>query len=238
MAGKPALQNERPGVGTAPSVRPAMQIREQIEQDILLGDLPLGFRLDEQQLANRFRVSRTPVREALQLLIASGLVEHRPNRGAFVRTPSLEDLLEMFDVMAELEAMCGRLATRRASQEDIQELQALGRDCEAALASGDSNHYYRENERLHQALYRMSGNRFLANQASSLHHQLQAYRRLQLRVPYRMRQSMSEHNLIISAIAAGDVPRVESAIRQHISIQGERFNDLLSLQRKQSGDIP
>ncbi len=237
MAGKPALRKERPATDSEPSVRPAMQIREQIEQDILLGDLPLGFRLDEQQLANRFRVSRTPVREALQLLIASGLVEHRPNRGAFVRTPSLEDLLEMFDVMAELEAMCGRLATRRASQEDIQELQALGRDCEAALASGDSNHYYRENERLHQALYRMSGNRFLASQASSLHHQLQAYRRLQLRVPYRMRQSMSEHNLIISAIAAGDVPRVESAIRQHISIQGERFNDLLSLQRKQSGDM-
>ncbi len=229
---------ERSSASTAPSVRPALQIREQIEQDILLGDLPLGFRLDEQQLAHRFSVSRTPVREALQLLIASGLVEHRPNRGAFVHTPSLEDLLEMFDVMAELEAMCGRLAARRASLEDIQELQALGRDCQAALNSGDSNHYYRENERLHQALYRMSGNRFLASQATSLHHQLQAYRRLQLRVPYRMRQSMSEHNEIIAAITAGDVPRVESAIRQHISIQGERFNDLLSLQRRQSSDKP
>lgn len=219
-----------------PSIRPAMQIREQIEQDILLGELALGSRLDEQQLADRFRVSRTPVREALQLLIASGLVVHHPNRGAFVHTPSLEDLLEMFEVMAELEAMCGRLATRRASQEDIQQLQALGRDCEAALSSGDRDHYYRENERLHHALYRMSGNRFLASQASSLHHQLQAYRRLQLRVPYRMRQSMNEHNQIISAIASGDVPGVESAIRQHISIQGERFTDLLSLQRQQSGE--
>ncbi|WP_205737858.1 GntR family transcriptional regulator [Granulosicoccus antarcticus] len=231
------MRKENTTAGVEPAVRPAMQIREQIEQDILLGELPLGYRLDEQQLADRFCVSRTPVREALQLLIASGLVEHRPNRGAFVHTPSLTDLLEMFEVMAELEAMCGRLATRRATQEDIQELQALGRDCEAALKGGDSNHYYRENERLHQALYRMSGNRFLAAQASSLHHQLQAYRRLQLRVPYRMRQSMSEHEEIIVAIAAGDVGRVEVAIRQHISIQGERFNDLLSSQRQQNDKV-
>lgn len=203
-------------------------IREQIEQAILLGEFASGSRLDESQLATRFAVSRTPVREALKQLVESSLLEHKPNRGVFVKTPSVQDLLEMFEVMAELEAFCGILAARRVNQQDMQLLQSLTEDCEQACNSGDSDHYYHANEQLHLALYRLSGNQFLAAQADALHKRLQPFRRLQLRVPYRMRQSMQEHRKIVEAICAGDSNRAAAAMRDHVAIQGEKFNDLLA----------
>ncbi len=203
-------------------------IREQLEQAILLGEFSSGSHLDESQLASRFKVSRTPIREALKQLVASGLLEHRPNKGVFVRTPSVQELLEMFEVMAELEALCVKLAARRTRGEDMQTLQKLADDCEQAMNSGDHDLYYHANERLHNELYRLSGNRYLEQQAAALHRRLQPYRRLQLRVPYRMRQSMNEHRIIVDAVCQGQAEVAADAIRSHIAIQGEKFNDLVA----------
>src|SRR5262245_12112967 len=97
------------------SSRSAEEIRENIEQRIVEGEFEDGQRLDEVSLAKRFGVSRTPLREALRMLGGSGLVELIPRRGAFVRHPGIVELVEMFEVMAELEALCGRLAARRIS---------------------------------------------------------------------------------------------------------------------------
>lgn len=210
-------------------------IREQIEQAILLGEFASGSRLDETQLASRFSVSRTPVREALKQLVASNLLEHKPNRGVFVRTPSVQELLEMFEVMAELEAFCGTLAARRVNQKDMQALTELAALCETAFDSGDHDEYYRANEQLHMAFYRMSGNAFLESQAVTLHRRLQPFRRLQLRVPYRMRQSMDEHRAIIEAICKGDSGTAAIEMRKHVAIQGEKFNDLLADLRQAAG---
>lgn len=203
-------------------------IREQLEQAILLGEFTSGSRLDESQLATRFKVSRTPVREALKQLVASGLLEHRPNKGVFVRTPSVRELLEMFEVMAELEALCVKLAARRAHRDDMHSLQTLVEACEQAMHSGDSDLYYHANEHLHRELYRLSGNHYLEQQAVALHRRLQPYRRLQLRVPYRMRQSMNEHRAIVDAVCQGRAEDAAVAIRSHIAIQGEKFNDLVA----------
>jgi len=208
--------------------RPAERIREALEQSILLGEREPGSRLDETRLAERFAVSRTPVREALRLLAASGLVEHRPHRGVFVRVPDVHELAEMFEVMAELEGLCGRLVARRADSRDLARLERLADDCERALSSGDADHYYRENERLHAALYELSGNGYLAERASALHHRLQPYRRLQLRVPMRLRESMREHRAVVAAIVAGDAEAAARELRAHVSVQGERFADLLA----------
>ena len=217
--------------------RPAARIGEALEQAILLGEYASGSRLDETRLAARFGVSRTPVREALQRLIATGLVEHRRNRGAFVRLPDALEMLEMFEVMAELEGLCGRLAARRVDAADGRALGALAAACERAREGGDTDHYYRENERLHLALYRLSGNRFLAGQARALHDRLHPYRRLQLRVPERMRQSMNEHREIVAAIVAGDGERAARLLRAHVSVQGERFNDLLAATTRGDGPV-
>ncbi|MBL4907248.1 MAG: GntR family transcriptional regulator, partial [Sneathiella sp.] len=102
-----------------------------LEQEIVTGSLKPGTRLDETILADRFGVSRTPVREALTRLAASGLVEIRPRRGAVVATITLKDLMNMFEVMANLEAVCARLAARRITPEEKDELVASHALCTA-----------------------------------------------------------------------------------------------------------
>ena len=103
----------------------ADQLRESIEEAIATGDLPPGARLDEAELIARFDVSRTPVREALLQLAAAGMVEMRPRHGAVVAKISLPRLIEMFEVMAELEAMSSRLAARRMDAQELEALRAL-----------------------------------------------------------------------------------------------------------------
>jgi DNA-binding GntR family transcriptional regulator len=213
---------------SAMALRSADRIREELEQAIMAAEFVEGERLDEVTLAARFAVSRTPVREALHALAASGLVETIPRRGVFVRYPSFIKLVEMFDVMAELEAMCGRLAARRITEEELERLEAAALACESAMERGDADEYYRENERFHHVLYHASGNSFLAEQASRLHKRLQPFRRLQLRVRGRLRQSMQEHRDVQKAVAAGDAEGAAGALRRHISIQGENLKDLMA----------
>src|SRR5689334_3512269 len=99
------------------------ELRDAIEEAVVSGTFAPGQHLDEVELARRYGVSRTPVREALMQLSAIGLVVSRPRRGVVVARPSPEQLIEMFDVMAELEGMAGRLASRRAGAEDLKDLQ-------------------------------------------------------------------------------------------------------------------
>ncbi len=214
--------------------RTADKIKEEIEQLIVTGDIADGERLDETSLAKQFDVSRTPLREAFQGLAASGLVELIPHRGAFVRHPGFLEMIEMFEVMAELEAMCGRLAARRISEADQTALKDAALKCEEALARGEHDEYYRENERFHHILYQASGNSFLTKEATRLHRRLQPFRRMQLRVRGRMSQSMEEHREIVDAVIAGDEGRVMGALRDHVAIQGEKFNDLMASYSKKS----
>ena len=108
---------------------PSAKIRDSLEQRIVEGELGNGKRLDESELSRFYGVSRTPVREALQRLAESGLAEHLPRRGTFVRSPSLSQLVEMFEVMAELECMAIRLATRCATANDIDALEKDNETC-------------------------------------------------------------------------------------------------------------
>ena len=207
--------------------RTADRIREALEQAILTGEFDDGARLDEVRLCNRFGVSRTPVREALHLLAASGLLEMKPRRGAFVRMPGFVEVVEMFEVMGELESMCGRLAAKRISDEQLREFASACVKCEQAEAAGDSDAYYRENETFHQILYEASGNGFLQSQALQLQKRLQPFRRLQLRVRGRIRQSLDEHRQILKAIEDGDAEAAGPLLRQHVTVQGEKFFDLM-----------
>ena len=204
------------------------KIRDNLEQQIVEGELQIGCRLDEKELAEHYGVSRTPVREAPHRLAESGLAEHLPHRGTFVRTPTLSQVIEMFEVMAELECMATRLATRRASKTDIEALTMSNEACREASISGDTNRFYKLNAELHRQIYRMSANEFLATEAQRLHDRLRPFRRLQLGVRGRMVESMGEHDIILSAIQVGDVHRAVETMRAHITILGERFNDLVS----------
>jgi DNA-binding GntR family transcriptional regulator len=206
----------------------AQRLKDSLEDDIINGRRVPGERLDPEALGKEFEVSRTPVREAIQQLVASGLVTVSPKKGTFVAKVSIEQLIEMFEVMAELEGMCGRLATRRITPDELADLhQALER-CESASAGGDPDEYYYENEVFHHTIYAASHNAFLADEARQLKLRLKPYRRLQLQVRHRMSNSLSEHREIVAAIEAGDAARAEQALRDHVLIQGERFSDLIA----------
>ncbi len=207
----------------------ATQVRDGIENDILTGALSPGDRLDEMSLANRFGVSRTPIREALAQLDSVGLIELRLNRGAIVAQAGPEQLVEMFEVMAELEGMAARLAARRVSAIDRKTIGAALEDCRRAAERGESDAYYYENERFHQAIYTASRNGFLIDQCLTLQRRLRPYRRLQLRAQNRVKTSLREHDDIVDAIFAGDSQQAEKVLKQHIIIQGERFGDLVAL---------
>ncbi|HSD59969.1 MAG TPA: GntR family transcriptional regulator [Burkholderiales bacterium] len=211
----------------APS-RLSEQLRETIAERIATAVYPPGTKLEETELASEFGVSRTPIREALIQLASEGLVDMRPRRGAMVAATDPHRLVEMFEVMAELEAMCGALAARRATEADQKALLEAHQSCELARESNDPDAYYWCNEAYHSAIYAASHNRFLAEQASALQRRLSPYRRLQLRVRDRMRTSYSEHTGIVDAIMAGDGELAARRLREHVVVQGERFADLIA----------
>lgn len=204
-------------------------IADTIEGLIFDGTFPDGARLDEVQLAERFEVSRTPVREALQRLALTGLTEQIPRRGVFVRQPGPVELLEMFEVMAELEAVCARLATARISDQALAQLDAINAECALAVAAQDHGAYYSANERFHALIYAQAGNAFLEQEAKRLQRRLQPFRRMQLRARGRLQQSMSEHEEVVKTLAAQDGARAADVMRAHVAVQGEKFHRLVGM---------
>lgn len=205
-----------------------LNLREAIEESIATGKLMPGQHLDESDLAAQYGVSRTPVREALIQLASMGSIVIRPRRGAVVAEVGPQQLVEMFEVMAEFESMCGRLAARRMSPAEHAQLLTVHRACEDACRAMDADAYYYRNELFHDAIYAGSHNLFLAEQARALHRRLRPYRRLQLRVRDRLASSYAEHEAVVQAITAGDGERTAELLRGHIMIQGQRFADLMA----------
>ncbi|TMM55039.1 GntR family transcriptional regulator [Sulfitobacter sabulilitoris] len=208
--------------------RRADMIADALEERVFAGDFTDGDRLDEIRLAKMFGVSRTPIREALQRLVSSGLAEQLPRRGVFVRQPGPVELMEMFETMAEIEGVCGRLAASRISEDALAVLEEANARCQAAIAADDADGYYRENERFHNTIYAQSGNSFLEHEALRLHRRLKPYRRLQLRLRGRMVQSMAEHEAIVVALRAAEPEQAATALRLHVAVQGEKFHHLLA----------
>lgn len=203
-------------------------LREAIEEQIAVGKLKPGDHLDETELAKEFGVSRTPIREALIQLASTGIVMMRRRRGAVVAEIGPQQLVEMFEVMAEIEAMSGRLAARRMSAAEHAQLRAAHEACREAAEAKDSDEYFYRNEAFHDCIYAGSHNTFLTEQARTLHRRLRPYRRLQLRVRDRVSNSYAEHDAVVKALIAGDEERTAELLRQHIMIQGRRFADLIA----------
>jgi len=207
----------------------AESIATRLEEAILRGDYSDGEKLDEIRLAKQFEVSRTPIREAFQKLANSGLIEQIPNRGAYVCQPGPVELVELFELMAELESSCARLAAMRIADSAIEGLHAANKACRQAMENADTNDYYDHNETFHLTIYRQSGNRSLEMETRRLHQRLKPYRRLQLQARGRLAQSMAEHEAIVAALTAGDSQMASELMRNHVAVQGEKFNNLIRL---------
>jgi DNA-binding GntR family transcriptional regulator len=200
----------------------AEELRLQLADEIVRGVLPPGCPLDETDIARRFSVSRTPVREALRQLVASGLVEARPHRGAVVAQPSPGRLTEMFEAMAELEALCAGLAAERMPPGDRQKLEAIHDELRVLSHVGNPERFHEVNERFHNAIYAGSQNGYIAEMTLATRVRVQPFRRAQFRNLGRLAKSQAEHDRVVVAILRGDKIGAAAAMRAHIElVRGE-----------------
>jgi DNA-binding GntR family transcriptional regulator len=192
------------------------RIRDALTDQIASGELVAGEALDEQQLADRFGASRTPVREALRQLAVSGLVEMRARRGVVVTRMTPERVMDMFETMAEIEAMCVRLATYRMTPLERSHLLELHQASSAMVSTHNVDAYDAFNREFHLCLYKATHNGFLAEQAMAIRTRLNAFRRTQLRHGDRIERSREEHEGVMRAIAEGDGETAARRMRAHM----------------------
>jgi DNA-binding GntR family transcriptional regulator len=192
------------------------QIRNALTDEIASGGLPAGAALDEQDLANRFGASRTPVREALRQLSVSGLVDMRPRRGVIVTRLTPARIMDMFETTAEIEAMCVRLATYRITPLERSHLLDLHESSRSLVERGDIDAYDAFNTSFHEAIYNATHNSFMAEQAVAIRARLKSFRRTQLRQSDRIARSREEHEGIMVAIAQGDGEEASRRMRAHM----------------------
>ena len=201
----------------------ADELRLQLADDIVRGLIAPGAGLDESDLARRFGVSRTPVREAIRQLAASGLVEVRAHRGAVVARPSEERLIGMFEAMAELEALCAGLAAERMTPAERDQLEAAHEELRALIQSGDPQRYHEVNEAFHAAIYAGAHNAYLAEMTHATRARVQPFRRAQFRNLGRLAKSHVEHDRVVLAILRGDRAGASGLMRGHIMTVCEEY---------------
>ncbi len=219
-----ALRLERPGPATDNGRRTlAEELRLQLADEIVRGVLEPGAALDETELARRFQVSRTPVREAIRQLAASGLIEARAHRGAVVARPDAERLIGMFEAMAELEALCAGLAAERMTGGERRLLETTHEELRALIQSGDPQRYHESNEAFHATIYAGAHNAYLAEMTLATRARAQPFRRAQFRNLGRLAKSHGEHERVVTAILRGDRESAASAMRAHIGMVREEY---------------
>jgi len=177
-----------------------------------------GDRLVESELAERFGVSRTPVREALQRLETQAMLV-RDGRSLIVASLDHSQLAELYAVRAELEALAARLAARHASPEEARVLAHMVE--EDHKSTGDPETLARANKRFHRQIHLASHNRYLVQQLDLVHRTMALMARTSLAAEGRSETALAEHARIVDAITAGDADAADHALRQHISMAWE-----------------
>ncbi|OZI61412.1 GntR family transcriptional regulator [Bordetella genomosp. 11] len=205
----------------------ALVIRDKIEEDMLAGAYAPGEPLDELVLAERYGVSRTPIREAIQLLEVQGLAYRVSRGGAFVAKLSSKDLLALLELLAYQEGLCAMLAARRIAPEAVASLREFVDRCDQAAAQGDVEAYARENMAFHELLYASCRNDFLTREVTILRKRSQLYRRNNFHQPGRMTESAADHRRILEAIEKQDEMAAFRAAVDHIAVAGRSFAEFL-----------
>lgn len=193
----------------------AERLRRMIYDQVLLPGQPI----DETKICEQLGISRTPLREALKVLHSEGLVEHKPRRGSFVKTLEVDEMRELFPVMAVLEGLCAREAVARATRSDLEHLDELHEQLESYAAAGEVNAYYDVNFEIHQFIQEMSGNRWLQRVTSDLRKILRLARHRQLKIEGRLRKSLQEHRKIMKGFHQRDPEALERTVKQHLVSQ-------------------
>ncbi len=207
------------------------QVAQQLRDLIFAGELSPGVFVDEIRLCEQLAISRTPLREALKVLTAEGLIRHEPRRGCFVNQVTEQDLDEIFPVIALLEGRCAFEAAQQATDADIAALKSLHTQLQDSALKGRIEDYYAANYAIHEAIIAIAGNKWLDQVIGDLRKILKLARLQQLNAPGRLSQSLSEHMAIFEALKARDATGAESAMRTHLTRQREALRQL-ALQSK------
>mgnify|MGYP005853874985 CR=1 FL=1 len=196
---------------------------------IVEGELGPGVRLDEQTLAEAFAVSRTPVREALARLAASGLVERRPHRGVVVASLSMERLSHLFEVMTELEGACARFAAERMGAAERAALAETHARSRAVAEAGGTEAYADLNRAFHLAIYDGAHNPALVELTQEVRNRLAPFRRAQFQLSGRLTLSWAEHDAVVRAMVARDGEAAYRAMRAHIMIVRDAYRSYAAI---------
>jgi phosphonate utilization transcriptional regulator len=199
-------------------------VQAEIEQLILCGELSVGQRLNESELAVRFGTSRGPVREALRALEECRLVRAEKNRGVFVRDVSVAEADEIYDVREVLDELIGRRVASRATRENVTELEGIIAEMEHATARGDVKRYHAANLRFHDLLVEFAGNSRLSELYRLLTKELLLFRLRGLQDGGGLAVSVREHKAVVAAIAAGNCERAGRLLRQHAANSRARMH--------------
>lgn len=202
-------------------------IRRQLAERIISSELAPGTVLDETQLAAEFTVSRTPIREALKQLAASGLVDQKPHARTVVAKPDEDKLAGMFELMGHLEALCAGMSALRMTAPERDQLDTLHGEMAAIVSAGDRQAYIQANERFHGAIYRGSHNPYLEEITLSTRQRLQPFRRAQFSTLGRLARSHAEHGLILEAILRGNQMEAERTMHAHITLVENAYHRLV-----------
>lgn len=202
------------------------EVAAKLRERIFSGALAPGSFVDEPALCAELSISRTPLREALKVLTAEGLLRHEPRRGCFVSQITERDLDEIFPVIALLEGRCAYEAACNATDADLAALEQLHDRLQRSAQAKRITEYYEANFAIHEAIIVLANNRWLAQVIGDLRKIVKLARLQQLHAPGRLEQSLSEHMAVYAALKARDAEGAEAAMRTHLTRQRVALREL------------
>jgi len=192
------------------------QVAHRLRQMLVENRIQPGAKLNERELSEVLNVSRTPLREAIKMLAAEGLVELLPNRGAIAVELTEADVLNTFEVMAGLEAQSGELAAERITEAELAEIKAMHFEMLAAYTRRDLPNYYRLNATIHNAINAAAKNPVLASTYAQVNARLQALRFRSNQDEEKWKAAVKEHELMIEALSARDGAAMRNVLLRHL----------------------
>jgi DNA-binding GntR family transcriptional regulator len=205
------------------------QATESVLRDMILdGSIRPGERLNEVGLASSLGISRGPLREAIRQLTGEGLLTAVSHRGAYVRTFSREEVVELYELRCALELHAVRLACLRAGDAELRALDALLGDTESRIAESESKEYPQEPD-FHLRLVLLAGNRALTRSAVEVHRQLSLARSMSAKRPRRAREAVAEHSELVAVLRQRDAGRATALMARHLNHSMESAISALGL---------
>lgn len=196
---------------------------DRIRDMIVHGDLASGERINEMELCEVLGVSRTPIREALKVLAAEGLVELLPNRGSRVTTPSTDEIVNLFAVIAALERLAVETVTLQASVPALAKLRALHDEMLQRYAEQDRDRYFELNHRIHETIIAMADNPQLSRTHADLMTRARRPRFVAITTDGRWEESVKEHELVMSAMELRDARFAGEILFRHVLKTGTAY---------------